>query len=1030
MADLYFKVRADWEEVLRLRQELEALRGEMSKIDSSSAEGASALEELSKRYGDVNARLNEMVDTAARAASEVGSANTWIKKLESFGDVSEETREKVEQLVNGLNSWTEAAGRAFNAGDEKGMERAQVMVEALTKELEKIADDAAPAAEDAFDDMADAEEEVSEATETLTDALQGLGKKGLKGILDLPIPEREGKYSQILKDAGINVGALTKKLGPLKSSILQVGDAVVQTLMKTPGGPAKLIAAVATAVTSLAVVAIKKLISKMQEAREASRELREISQKEIDTFAVERAELDRLTKKLSKAKEGSEEYQNTKNEIVSKFGKYDDALKTEALTVDYLRKNYDKLAIAIQQSARERAFLASSEAITERYKKNFENSLDTIFSLYQKKTERAGNEDTAAAFQNQYDRINYMIDAGNTVEEIMNEVSGFSELQRERIERSLKTVVKGQAKMKDEIEKSRKRLGIRDTSSLYKAIDNQSSGTGPTTPTTQKGGRVEEIVPEGSLADLKKRLSELNEELLKEVDMDARVTIQKSIDIIEGQIDAMEYRIKSMAKDLPPIQSENLPEILGRATSDMKPKLAGSRPSQKRPDDNTFLGTNWAEQLQVIDKASDALRDFGKAVGGVTGDVITLASDTVTAFTSMAGGVKVLEKGVKGLEKASAIFAIISAAVKVLTAVVNIVKKNKEANEAAAKAADEYKRALEGVVDQTRLLAEKNAFGQDTYGQFKAYAEQAQAAKKAFEDLGDTQKKIVSDARSGWQKFWGMGKNQETVWLSEFYDELGNLDVEKLSAWYDTYGDHLTKENQRLVEGMIAEWERYEDAVEGMTDYLSSLFGDTAASIADLMIDSFKESGNALADLARVADEFGENMAKSIVTSMLLDNIFTPEKQKEVQSMLLAGNTSGAVNFYNDLLDDALEMAPRITEFLQGIGLEQDNITEKGTAGSFQGMSQQMGASLEGRFTALQISNEGIRQGVDYIASTMADMIRRQTEGVTISDEIRRIQADSYLALLRIQENTGDIIKPIRTMQGDIEIIRQNTQRL
>lgn len=1022
MAELYFKVKADWEDVIRMRQELIDLRMEMGKVDSSTEEGAARLEELSDKYGEVNRRLTEMVDLAAKAAGEITPADTIVKSLEELGDVSEDTRKEVEQLVNGLHAWSESAGEAFEAGDMKKFSSANEMVGVMTKELDALAKDTAPAVEDAMEDISNAEGLIAEASSALSDALEDLGNDGIKSILDLADDDRGAKYIKILEDANIDVGKLVKSLLPLNQNIVQVGDAAAKALLKTPGGPlVKVIGAVTAAVVSLAAIGIKQLIGKMKEAKEAAKELRDISQQEINTFATERAELDRLTDKLSKATEGSEEYQNTKNEIVSKFGKYDNTLKTETLTVDYLRKNYDKLAIAIQQAARERAFLASSEAISSRYEKNFADALDNIYSIYRKEGER-GN---AEVMQNQYDLINYMIDSGKTVEEIMENVSGFTDAQRKRIERNLRKVVNGTTKMKSAIEDSRKQFGIKDTSSIYAQIDGETPDT-PDDDDTPKG-KTPEILPEGSIAALKQRLSELNDELLKATTEDARMTAQVAINAIEEQITAMEFRIQSRINNLPPIPA--LQGITGKATTD-EGGLKGTRPVSGPVEDKSFLGTNWAEQLEVIDKAASALHEFGDAIGGVSGAVVNLAADTVTAFTSMAGGVKVLESGVKGLEKASAIFAIIGAAVKILTAVTNIIKKNKEANEEATRAADAYAKALEDVADKARLVAERNAFGSDAYGMFKAYSEQALAAKKAFEALGDTQKRITADGRTNWQKFWGTGSNTVSVVLADFYDEFGNLDVDKLSAWYDSYGEHLSDENKRLVENMISEWDRYEEAMEGMTDYLSSLFGDTAASVAELMITSFKETGSALADMSVLADQFGENMAKSIVTSMLLDNVFTPQNQEEIKKMLLAGDAAGAVEFYERLLGDAAGMAPTVTDFLKGLGISGTPYQQQSTAGGFQTMSQDVATELNGRFTALQISNEGILQGVDYMAETLTDIITIQLGQVTISEDIRQLQADSLLALQAIRDNTEQVVNPVKQMMEDVEQIKKNTANL
>ena len=45
-----------------------------------------------------------------------------------------------------------------------------------------------------------------------------------------------------------------------------------------------------------------------------------------------------------------------------------------------------------------------------------------------------------------------------------------------------------------------------------------------------------------------------------------------------------------------------------------------------------------------------------------------------------------------------------------------------------------------------------------------------------------------------------------------------------------------------------------------------------------------------------------------------------------------------------------------------------------------------------------------------------------------ISDETRTILANSYLELQQIRENTGEIVKPIKQMQKDMEEVKRTHQ--
>ena len=68
------------------------------------------------------------------------------------------------------------------------------------------------------------------------------------------------------------------------------------------------------------------------------------------------------------------------------------------------------------------------------------------------------------------------------------------------------------------------------------------------------------------------------------------------------------------------IQALNgVPGMPGTAISGLAGGGLAKSTKTTAPKDTSFLGPNWKEQLEIIDKASDSLRDFGKAIGGVTG---------------------------------------------------------------------------------------------------------------------------------------------------------------------------------------------------------------------------------------------------------------------------------------------------------------------------------------------------------------------------------------------------------------------------
>ena len=84
-------------------------------------------------------------------------------------------------------------------------------------------------------------------------------------------------------------------------------------------------------------------------------------------------------------------------------------------------------------------------------------------------------------------------------------------------------------------------------------------------------------------------------------------------------------------------------------------------------------------------------------------------------------------------------------------------------------------------------------------------------------------------------------------------------------------------------------------------------------------------------------------------------------------------------------------------------------------------MSQDTGAELNGRFTALQISGENIlsqtgaqTELIGLLNTNVGDIRVDLWDMRNIADEVRTIQVNSYLELQEIRQNTGSIIKPIQ----------------
>ena len=100
-------------------------------------------------------------------------------------------------------------------------------------------------------------------------------------------------------------------------------------------------------------------------------------------------------------------------------------------------------------------------------------------------------------------------------------------------------------------------------------------------------------------------------------------------------------------------------------------------------------------------------------------------------------------------------------------------------------------------------------------------------------------------------------------------------------------------------------------------------------------------------------------------------------------------------------------------------------------------MSQDTASELNGRFTALQIAGEEIKnqnaiqsQSMNLLTMTTDSILSIGSETKNIADETRDIMARSYLELVQISENTGDSAKYLKDIEADIAEVKKNTSRL
>ena len=442
----------------------------------------------------------------------------------------------------------------------------------------------------------------------------------------------------------------------------------------------------------------------------------------------------------------------------------------------------------------------------------------------------------------------------------------------------------------------------------------------------------------------------------------------------------------------------------------------------------------------------DALSESGSKIGGIIAAILSLLDEF-----GKDGGVEFGKNIVNNVF--SAIGGTIEVPFKMLGIDLGLGGANySDYNEMVAK----YDVLLD-VWDQ--LLDKKKAYINESYG-----AEATKAGKEALDLLKaerDITRELASErlkagasvgshsmAYRMWQGSYDYeGQNWKDV-AGEISSALGG--VEFSSMWNLLYmsADQL----EWIKTNYSGLWSQMDTDFRGYLDDIIQ-YGETEAEIIEsvkeqitgISFDSFRDSYvSLLSDLDSTnkdfADSFEEYLRKSILQSVIAKNYNT-----KIQELYDSWSKAGEDGLFSESEVERLRaMQQSITDAMLA---ERDRLEEvfgwsssssqEASKKSFATASQDSIDELNGRFTALQIAGEEIKnqnqQQTMSILELKAEMlpIIANTTGIKdIASETRDLLRLSYEAIVDIRDNTNVIVKPIQQMASDIAEVKRNTNGL
>ena len=294
--------------------------------------------------------------------------------------------------------------------------------------------------------------------------------------------------------------------------------------------------------------------------------------------------------------------------------------------------------------------------------------------------------------------------------------------------------------------------------------------------------------------------------------------------------------------------------------------------------------------------------------------------------------------------------------------------------------------------------------------------EQIEVLEKSYENLGDSlDKAFSSDA-------------------SELIDQQNTLLEQQKVLIRNQIAEEKSK--KKTDWGRIDEWEKQIEDIDKVIagnkeKKIDVIFGEDLKAAIENFAQAYAEAWSAGDDKAKSSKDLVKNMIKQMITEAIKA---ASSKPMEALRQRLAGFFSdGIISDWErqQIEKDAEAIANDLDkqfgwadEYMKGD--EKESSSQDSTKGGFTSMSQETGDELNGRFTALQISNEEIKNSMVFVLGNLSSLCINTSNGNLLLTEMRNLAVMS-------NGHLEDIAKYTKVLLGfgeKLDNIAYNTKSL
>lgn len=466
----------------------------------------------------------------------------------------------------------------------------------------------------------------------------------------------------------------------------------------------------------------------------------------------------------------------------------------------------------------------------------------------------------------------------------------------------------------------------------------------------------------------------------------------------------------------------------------------------------------WEDLYKTLLECEKQFESIGNTVGGVAGEIISVAGNITTSSLSMINGIVQLvnmsSAGIQGtavaaataistVEKASVILTIISAAMQIVMQIVNLFNSDDEKQE--------HIEALQGRIDQLQWELDNADIVRLQENSGKAVERVRQALSETYQELLKN-KLAVGDVAGAWRLlFTNVSSNSEVLEktaekLAKAYanieytadkalggekyasakEQLENIAQQQILIQEQIEAEQSKKKSDG---GQIEEWQRQieelgQEAVQIINDMVEDIIGGSSSEIASELGDAFFEAFQAGEDYAeawgdKVNEIVADVMKRMLVSKFLeepLGEIF--DKYKKIWFPNGSGeNTLDSVinsmgSFAADLNavgDDFATIWENLPDSVKSMFDVTEEATREASEKGIATASQESVDELNGRATAIQGHTYSISENTKIILSVVNMILQSVLNIETHTEHISGLVEDVESSVKEMKDTVNDI---------------------